>query len=439
MERISAADRCIVCGVSYHQTAVGLRERMSIPARLLPGALRYLIGQPGVTEAMVLSTCNRTEIYIAADDWVDARGLFCRMVQFCCGFNAAEGDGQIYVRRGVDAVRHSFCVASSLDSLVLGEPQILGQFKDAFREAENSGCVDRVLYRWIPRVFAAAKQVRTETGICDAAVSISFAAVQLARKIFEDLSGKSVVLLGAGRMGELAALHLKEAGAGSIAVTNRTWARAEEVAARCGGDAVPFEARDHALAAADVIVCSTDAPEYVLGSDQARRLFLPRPDRPLLILDISVPRNVDPALGEWNGVYLFNVDDLESAVEANRQDREAAAGQAKSLIEKAVDSFLKEGQSAHAAPAIAAIRKQVHSICVAELDRLKQRIPALSPKECQELELMLHRIAQKIVHPAIMELKTAEPGPGLSNPGPSPQSFIQKLFGVRLETAGSGR
>lgn len=422
---------CLVCGVSYHQTSIEVRERISIPPRGLAHALQNLIGRPGVQECMILSTCNRTEIYLSAEEWLDGKEFFCQFIQDLQGCDISGVRDQVYVMRGIEAIRHSFRVASSLDSLVLGEPQILGQFKEAFREAENQGCIDRDLHRWIPRVFAAAKQVRSETGICDAAVSISYAAVQLARKVFEDLAGRSVVLLGAGRMSELAALHLKEAGASRIVVTNRTLARAEEVASRCSGAALAFERREEQIAAADVVICSTDAPEYVLMREDLRRILKGRMERPLLLLDISVPRNVDPAAGELEGVYLFNIDDLESVVSANRRDREAAAGRAELILHGALEQFLREEKRSRMAPAIAAMRNQVHSICLAELDRLEQRMPELSQQEREELEIMLHRIAQKILHPAIMELKTS----GVRTSGRTDQLLVEKLFGIHRKTS----
>ncbi len=429
--REAVLNNCLVCGISYHLTPIELRERVSVPASLLPLALQSLISRPGVQECMILSTCNRTEIYLSAEEWLDGRELFCRFIQDVQGYDIAGDREQVYVRRGIEAIRHSFRVASSLDSLVLGEPQILGQFKSAFREAENQGCVDRELHRWIPRVFGAAKQVRSETGICDAAVSISYAAVQLARKVFEDLAGRSVVLLGAGRMSELAALHLKEAGASKIVVANRTLARAEEVAARCSGTALEFERREEQIAAADVVICSTDAPDYVIVREDLRRIVKGRTERPILLLDISVPRNVDPTAGELEGVYLFNIDDLESVVAANRRDRETAARQAELILNKALEQFLHEEKRSHAAPAIAAIRNQVHSICLAELDRLTQRMPELSEQERKALETMLHRIAQKILHPAIMELKIAD----IDESARIDRSSIEELFGVHRETS----
>ncbi|MBZ5498015.1 MAG: glutamyl-tRNA reductase [Acidobacteriia bacterium] len=424
---------CLVCGVSYQRTPIEVRERISIPGHMLADALQHLMSLPAVQECMILSTCNRTEIYLSAPEWWNGRESFCRLVRAVRGFDMADLQDQIYVLRGAEAVKHSFRVASSLDSLVLGEPQILGQFKDAFRAAENQGCIDRELHRWIPRVFAAAKQVRSETGICDAAVSISYAAVQLARKIFEDLAGKSVVLLGAGRMGELAALHLREAGARSIIVINRTPARAEEVAARCSGTAMAYERREEQIAGADVVICSTDAPQYVLLREDARRILYGRSDRPLLLLDISLPRNVDPGAGELKGIYLFNIDDLESVVQANRRNRQAAAARAELILQKALEHLLHDEKRSQMAPAIAAIRNQVRSLCMAELDRLAQRMPEMSLQEREELELMLHRIAQKIVHPAIMELKAID----AVGDGRVRQSLVEKLFGIHRETADS--
>ncbi len=422
---------CVVCGISYHRSPIEVRERISISAERLADALRFLSGQPGVRECMVLSTCNRTEIYLAAPEWLDARELFCRLIEESRSFDMSGVRDQIYEWRGVEAVKHSFRVASSLDSLILGESQILGQFKAAFREAENRGCIDRELHRWIPRVFSVAKQVRSETGICEAAVSISYAAVQLARKIFENLSGKAVILLGAGRMGELAALHLREAGASSIAVANRTKARAEEVAARCSGTVVAFESRARHIAAADIVICSTDAPQYILSRDDIRAILHARSDRPLLILDISVPRNVEPVCGDLDGVYLFNIDDLDSVVQANRRDRETAAGHAEIIVQKSLERFLHEEVRSRMAPSIAEIRDQVRAVCRSELDRFEQRVPDLRRQEREELEVMLHRIAQKILHPVIMELKTM---PSCDDPEASP-SLAENLLGIGRKTS----
>jgi glutamyl-tRNA reductase len=420
-----------VCGVSFQQSPVEVRERIAVPPGRLPEALRFLREQPGVRECMVLSTCNRTELYLSVDEWVDATELFIRFARALLDFDLGPISDQIYVLQGQDAVMHSFRVASSLDSLVLGEPQILGQTKAAFREAENQGCVDRELHRWIPRAFAAAKRVRSETGISEAAVSVSYAAVQLARKIFEDLAGKSVLLLGAGKMCELAALHLKEGGASSIVVANRTLARGEELAGKCCGMAVEFERRWEEIAAADVIICSTDAPHYILDAEGVSRMVRKRPRKPLLILDIAVPRNVDPAVASVEGVYLFNIDDLENVVEANRKNRENAAVLAESVLRSALAQFLKEEGQAQVAPAIAAMRNQVRSICMSELQRFEKRTATLSDNDRKEIEMMLHRIAQKIVHPAIMELKALESqGGGCAEPG-----LIVKLFGIDRETS----
>lgn len=421
-----SAREYVVCGISFQNSPVEVRERVAISPQRLPEALQLVREQPGVRECMVLSTCNRTELYLAAEDWLDGKELFLRFARSLRDFDLAPMSDQIYVLTGSAAITHLFRVAASLDSLVVGEPQILGQTKTAFREAENQGCIGRDLHHWIPRAFAAAKQVRNETGIAESAVSVSFAAVQLAKKIFEDLSGKSVVLLGAGKMCELAALHLKEAGASSITVANRTFSRAEELAAKCSGTAAEFEQRGKLIAEADVVICSTDAPQYILCEENVGRRARGRAHRPLLILDMSVPRNVDPSVSAIEGVYLFNIDDLDSVVHANRENRQAEAVLAEAVLREAVENFLKEESESQMAPAIAAIRNQVRSICLSELGRFEQRMPGLSAAEREELEMMLHRIAQKVVHPAIMELKSVD---GRETQG-AKLSLVEKLFGV---------
>jgi glutamyl-tRNA reductase len=418
----------MVCGVSYRRTPVEIRERVSIDACRLPEALRFLIDQPGVRECMILSTCNRTELYVSVEPWLDGLELFLRFSLQMRDYDMTPHSDQVYVLTGPDAVAHLFRVSSSLDSLVLGEPQVLGQTKEAFRVAEAQGCIDRSLRRLVPRAFSVAKQVRNETGICEAAVNVSYAAVQLARKIFEDLSGKSVVLLGAGKMSDLAALYFKEAGVTSIVVANRTLSRAEELAGRCSGTAVEFERRAEQIAKADVVICSTDAPHFVLDETNVLPLLRCRARRPLLILDISVPRNVDPRLSGVDGVFLFDIDDLEKVVQANRRSRQAESLRAQAVVDGAVDRFLRDEAHARIAPAISAIRNQVRSICMTELLRLQQKMPELRESQVQELEQMLHRIAQKIVHPAIMQLKAENPDNSIATPG-----MVARLFGVDHE------
>ena len=423
---IGAGATYMVCGVSYHKSSVDVREQVAIAPARLPDALQYVTEQRGVRECMVLSTCNRTELYLSVETWVDGRELFIGFARATRGFDMEPVADQIYVKRDLEAVNHLFRVASSLDSLVLGEPQILGQTKAAFREAESCGSVDRDLHRWVPRAFAAAKQVRNETGICEAAVSVSYAAVQLARKIFEDICGKSVVLLGAGKMAELAALHLKEAGACSITIANRTMSRAEELASRCCGLAVEFERRYEEITHADIVICSTDAPHFILDPKGVREIVRHRPRRPLLILDISIPRNVDPEVSSLDGVYLFNIDDLDTVVQANRQGRLAEAARAEDLLRQALEKFVQEETESRLGPEIAALRNRVRSICLSELDRVEQKLPELGPEGRRELEQMLHRIAQKILHPAIMEIKSVDS----REPKASKLGMIKKLFGI---------
>jgi len=416
----------LVCGISFHRTPVEIREKAALPPARVPEGLRYLQDQAGVRECMILSTCNRTELYLSAEKWLDGRDLFLRFARQICAVDLAAQVENIYVYRGLRAVRHLFRVAASLDSLIVGEPQILGQTKAAFRLAENLGAVDKDLHRWIPKAFTAAKQVRSQTGICESAVNVSYAAVQLAKKIFENLHGKKVVLIGAGRMGELAALHLREAGAASIVVVNRTLARAEEVASKCRGRAVVFEEGRLELAGADVVICAAESPHFILEPDGVHRILKDRARRPLLVLDIAVPRNVDPRVADIEGAYLFNVDDLEAVVQANREGRRQEAARAEAVLHSAVQSFLREESRSRMAPAIAAIRNQVRSICRTELERMEQKLTDLTPEQHQELEIMVHRIAQKILHPAMIELQEAGDGEsaGLR------LSLLEKIFGV---------
>jgi glutamyl-tRNA reductase len=282
------------------------------------------------------------------------------------------------------------------------------------------------MHRWIPRSFAAAKQIRHQTGISRAPVSVSSAAIQLAKNICGDLAGKFVVLLGAGKMGELAALHLKESGASSIVVVNRTLSRAEALAEKFSGTAAAFKWRIKNITAADVVTCSTEAPAYLLSAADIKRVLARRPRRPILLLDISVPRNVDPKAGDLAGVHLFNIDDLEDVVKTNRRRRQSCLARAEAEIGRCLERFQQEEKNSRAAPAIAAIRNQVRSVCQAELKRFEQKVPGLNEEERDELKLMLHRIAQKILHPAIMELKELRP----HNRKTSKQAFIEKLFGI---------
>jgi len=421
----------MACGISYHTSPVEVRERIAIPPSRLQEALRFVADQPGVRECMVLSTCNRTELYLSVESWVDGKELFSRFARAVRDFDAAGISDQVYVLRGLEAANHLFRVASSLDSLVLGEPQILGQTKAAFREAEKFGSIDRDLHRLVPRAFAAAKQVRNETGICESAVSVSYAAVQLAKKIFEDLSGKCVVLLGAGKMTELSAMHLREAGARSITIANRTMSKAEELAAKCSGLAVEFERRLDEIANADIVICSTDAPHFILNGDSIREILRSRPSRPLLILDISIPRNVDPAVSALDGVYLFNIDDLDHVVEANRSSRRVEATRAEKLLQAALQKFAHDEADSRLGPDIVALRSRIRAICLSELERFEQKTPGLTGEERRELEQMLHRIAQKILHPAIMELKAVDS----RKTHASRLALVKKLFGVDREAA----
>src|ERR1051325_5002156 len=308
----------VLVGLSHKTAPLEMRERLAFAEPLIPDALNRLLDQPTVDEGLIVSTCNRVELLASTTAGAE-QGIAC-LSDFLSEFHHLTPEslnGHLYRHADADAIKHLFRVAASLDSLVVGESQILGQVKEAYQHAVEAGTVGRVLSQLMNRAISVAKRVRTETGVAQNPVSISSVAVELARKIFEDLTNKSVLLVGAGEMGELAARNLIEAGTSKLLVTNRTAARAEEVARQFGGAAVSFEAFYDVLAAADLVLCSTGAPDYVIRPADARPALKGRRRGPLLFIDISVPRNVDPAIAHLDNCFLFDVDDLESVVKAN--------------------------------------------------------------------------------------------------------------------------
>src|SRR5689334_250913 len=295
-----------VIGVNHNSAPLEVRERLAVPEAQLPDAIRSLVQQPGVDEGMVLSTCNRVEVVTSTKQAADLRGFLGSYF----GLDAAALNGHIYEFQQREAVRHVFRVAASLDSMVVGEPQILGQVKEAYAVARGLGAVHSSLEALLSRAFAVAKRVRSETAIGSSSVSIASVAVQLAEKIFGSLEGKTVYLIGAGKMAELAARHLIAHGAGKIIISNRTHERAVQMAEGFGGEAVPFNEMYQAASHADIILTSTGATEPLFRRAQAEKLLKGRRNQPVFFIDIAVPRNVDPAINKLDGVFLYDVDDL---------------------------------------------------------------------------------------------------------------------------------
>ncbi|HET7288880.1 MAG TPA: glutamyl-tRNA reductase, partial [Thermodesulfobacteriota bacterium] len=313
--------RIIVVGLSHKTAPVEIRERFSFNQEELEDGLSALASKPHIEECMIVSTCNRVEVYAVSEN---TDGCVESINEFLSEFHSISADAfspYLYTSIGHMAVRHFYKVASGIDSMVVGEPQITGQVKEAFQRAQDAAVVGHELTRLMNRAFAVAKRVRNETGVGSSAVSISFVAVELARKVFEDLKGSAVMLLGAGEMAELAAKHLLNYGASRLLIVNRTFENAVALAGELNGEPVPFEEFEKRLPEAEILICSTGAPDYLIRPDHVRRALERRRNRPVLLVDISVPRNIDPAIGRLDNAFLFDVDDLEAVAEANRAER----------------------------------------------------------------------------------------------------------------------
>jgi glutamyl-tRNA reductase len=388
----------VVVGLSHRTAPLDVREKLAFPDDVLPAALEALGKLPSVGEAMLLSTCNRVEVYAASRS--DAPQAIAEVRQFlgARGLPADRLAEHLYDRAGPAAVKHVFRVASSLDSLVVGEPQILGQMKSAYGVATQLGAVGPLLGRCVERAFGVAKRVRTETAIARGAANVSSVAVELAKSVFGELDGKTVLVVGAGKMSALAARHLADDGASHILVTNRSPARAEALAGEVGGQARPWEALAELLVAADVVVSSTGATEPVITRDMMKGVVKARRHRPIFLVDIAVPRDVAPDAGKLDGVYLFDIDDLERVVADNRKGRERESSSAELIVEAETRQFLDWQRAQHVVPTIKELRARVQEIAHAEA---KKTLSSLGQKAAGHEEAIIHladAIVAKLLH-----------------------------------------
>ncbi len=393
-----------VFGVNHRTAPIELRERIAIGRDELAEVTRALAGVPGVTEAMIVSTCNRVELITASDGAdVDLGGFLCE--QFRLGAGAL--DGHIYEHQGKQAVSHLFRVAASLDSMVVGEPQILGQVKEAFSVAREAGTVGGQLEHLLQSVFAAAKKVRTETEIGSSSVSIASVAVELARRIFGSLNGRTVFLVGAGKMSELAARHLVQQGAGTVLVTNRTAERARRIAEPLHGRVIPFEQIYEAAAEADIVITSTGAPHPIFRREHGQALLHKRRNRPMFFIDIAVPRDVDPAVNKLEGLFVYDIDDLQQVAVSHLAERGRHAEDAEALIAREVERFHERQRTVSAAPAIVALQRQAEELRQAELKRAQARLGPLTPEQAEAIEALTRGLVNKFLHPPMQALKQA--------------------------------
>jgi glutamyl-tRNA reductase len=399
--------KLLLTGISHKTAPVHLREKLAIAENVLPEALHELQNL-GASEAVILSTCNRVEIALTAPDHAEPSLVIEHFLQAWKG-SANAFEGHLYHLQARDAIQHMFRVAASLDSMVVGEPQVLGQLKSAYAVAKSEGAVGGLLEQVLTRAFSVAKRVRTETGIGQMAVSVSYAAVELARKIFGSLNGHSVMIIGSGKMGELAAKHLHRSGARRIFVTNRTWERAEEMAATFKGRAIEYTQFASMLHEVDIVIASSGAPHYILSREDMQRVIAARKNKPMFLIDIAVPRNIDPAVNDVEGVFLYDVDDLEGVVNANIRERSKQAEQAEAIVLDEVERMMSRLKLDEVTPTIVSLQEQLENIRAAEVARALRRMPALAPEQQQQIaaqvEAMTKSIVNKIAHGPISALR----------------------------------
>src|SRR5262249_3031745 len=400
-----------------------IRERLAFNNDALRSALTSLVDRRVVNEAMILSTCNRVEVVAESPD----EGL---IRDFICEFHQISHDSvssHLYSYRNVDAIRHVFRVTASLDSMVIGEPQILGQVKEAYRIAMDAGTVGMHLSALMNYAFAVAKKVRSETGISQSAVSVSYAAVELARKIFGDLSGKGVMIIGASKMGELAAKHLKRNGVSSVLVTNRTFERAVELAKVFEGAAVPFEHFTDHMVGADIVISSTGAPHFIISRPLAEQLIHRRKNRPVFFIDIAVPRDIDPAVNEIDNAFLYDIDDLQQVIDANLKERLKEASRAEQIVDSEVAAFCLKLQSREIVPTIVQLKDSMEKLRRDEIERNRRLLKDLSPEGQAVVDQISKSLINKILHPPIELLKQMSHNPS----GPELADLVRKLFNIK--------
>jgi glutamyl-tRNA reductase len=397
----------IVVGLSHKTAPVEIREKLAVPESRLGEALTRLCSYPGIREGLLLSTCNRVEVYSVVDEIETGYG---RIQEFLADTHLSLSSEQLtphlYWHTGDRAIAHLFRVAASLDSMIIGESQILGQLKDAFEVALSHKTTGVIMNKVVKKAISVAKRVRTETKISEMAVSVSYAAVELAKKIFSNLREKTVLLVGAGEMAKLAARHLIAQGVQHVRITTRTPQHAVELAAKFGGMPVPFDQFKEDMAYADIVLVSTGAAHYLVGAEDVHRAVKERMNRPMFLIDISVPRNIDPAVRHVDNAFLFDIDDLKHRVEQNRAERVQEAEKAERMVLDEVGMLREWMKSLEVTPTIVALRSRVDEIKRAEVDKAFGRLAHLSPQDRELVEGMASSIVNKLIHSTMVTLKS---------------------------------
>lgn len=397
----------VLVGLNHKSAPVEVRERLAFTEEACSTGLRTLVDGEIVREGLIVSTCNRVEV-LAETATERLSETIERVNQFLSRTDALPKsffETHLYQHTDDQAVRHLFRVASSLDSMVVGEPQVLGQVRRSYSIALEAGTAGRILNRLVHHAFRVAKRVRTETGIGANAVSISYMAVELGKKIFNSLEGHTALLIGAGEMAELSARHLLSAGISRILLANRTEERAERLSAELGGETINFAELSTYLAEADIIICSTAADQYLITEQMVREALGKRRNRPSFFIDISVPRNVDPAVGKLPNVFVFDIDDLESVISSNIREREREAERAELIVESEIMQFQQTLRVLDIGPTIGALRNKLQDIAKVELTRQRNRLGPLTREQETAIEALLVSTVNKISHPLLTHMR----------------------------------
>ncbi len=396
--------KILLTGLNHKTAPVELRERLAIAPERLADETQALLEHFGVREALILSTCNRVEMLVVHED--EDPGMTAYLDQHF-SIEAQTLRPHLYEYREADAVRHLFRVASSLDSMVVGEPQILGQVKESYSAARSVGAIGPALERLLQSTFAAAKKVRTETQIGASSVSIASVAVDLARKIFGSLEGKRVLLVGAGKMSELAARHLMQQGAGSLLIANRTQERAVQLAQKFNGHVVRFDDLYARADEADILITSTGSPEFLIRTPHAQQFLHRRRNRPMFLIDIAVPRDIDPEINRLEGIFLYDIDDLQSVAATNLADRGSEARRAEAILEQEVVRYQKRAEALDVVPALVDLQAAAEEIRQSELRRSHSRLRSLTPEQLDVIESITRSLMNKFLHQPLQTLKAA--------------------------------
>lgn len=419
--------KLLLTGVSHNTAPVEVRESLAFRAEDLPRALQDLRSRAGVNEALILSTCNRVEITVTTEDSIDPQAT---VDLFLTDHRPVPADGigpHVYRYEGREAIHHLFRVAASLDSMVVGEPQILGQLKVAYTAAKDAGAVCGWLDGLLTRAFGVAKRVRSETGIGQMAVSVSYAAVELARKIFGSLAGRTVMIVGAGKMSELAARHLRRSGASHVFVTNRTHDRAMEMARLFQGTPVEYDRFHATLPEVDILIASSAAPHYILNKEEMQRVIAARRNKPAYLIDLAVPRNIDPSVNDVANVFLYDIDDLQEVVNANLRERMKEAERAETLVSEEVERMMARLKVVEITPTIVGLQEQLEQIRSAEIEKARRRYGPFTPQQEEALEAATRAIINKVAHGPISELRVQAVKPD----GAHAVALIKKVFHLR--------